>query len=667
MIATPVHPHHGRLRRVRLIAAAGVALSCAVLVIGSIGAITVGDGPAAGATTTVVVTDRLQPSSVTVNPGTTVTWRNDDSDRHEFRSTSGPARFETGDLEPGESGSVVFRTVGVYQYHDHRNNDSSAYQGTVIVREGTTSTTGSGGTNPTTPPPPMTARVTMAGETFRPGSVTIGVGGTVEFVNDDDRPHTVTSTSGAFDSGPMSSGARYQRRFDSAGTYNYVCDFHGNMRGTVTVVATGSTTPTTGPGGGGTTTTAAPGPTTTTSPPPPGAAQVAIRGSAFSPGSVRIRPGGSVTWTNDDSVMHTVTANDASFDSSFLARDAHWTHRFDSPGSYDYYCTLHPEMRGSVIVTTPSGAPPPPGSGTGGVRPPSGGGGGSGGSGLPPGVIGGSGGAAGRALVVLADNRFDPTQITVGAGAVVTFENRGAVPHTATGAGGAFATGTVMPGDAVAVTLDTPGNYSVSCDFHAEMRALIVVDEQAADPGAVAGAGGPIPSGRDPNATPGDAASPGGSATADNETAPVEVSVVDNRFDPLTARLPVGGTVHWSLDGIAPHSITADDGSFDSGILQPGDEYSRTFDEVGEFGVHCVLHPGMIGTVKVVPADQFAAGANSGSMSAPSRFDSRQRMLIGIGAAGALLFGVVLLFATTKGFIHELELSADRDMIHGAV
>lgn len=660
MFATPVS-HHGRYRRVRIIAAAGAALSCAVLVIGSIGALTIGDGPAAGATTVVVVTDTVSPASVTVSPGTTVTWRNDDSDRHEFRSTSGPVRFETGDLEPGTSGSVTFRTLGVYRYHDHRNNDSSAYQGTVTVSEGASSTTTGGGPNPTTPPPPMSARVTMAGETFRPGTVTIGAGGTVEFVNDDDRAHTVTSTSGAFDSGPMSTGARYQRRFDTQGSFNYVCDFHGNMRGTVNVVATGSTTPTTGPGGGGTTTTTAARPTTTTAPPPPGAAQVSIRGSAFSPATVRVAPGATVTWTNHDSVMHTVTANDASFDSSFMARDAHWSHRFDGPGTYGYYCTLHPEMRGSVIVTTPSGGDPPKGSGTGGVRP----GGGGGGSGIAPGVVGGSGGAAGRALIVLADNRFDPTQITVGTGAVVTFENRGAVPHTATGSGGIFATGTVMPGDAVTVTLATPGSYNVTCDFHPEMRVNIVVDEQAADPGAVAGAGGPIPSGRDPDAATGGGAAAGGGDSPTLEATTVEVSVLDNRFDPITARVPVGWTVHWSLDGVAPHSITADDGSFDSGILQPGDEYSRTFETVGEYDIHCVLHPGMIGVVNVVPAAVFAGGA--GAVSVSSRFDNRDRLLIGLGAAGALLFGVVLLFATTKGFLHELELSADHDMAHGAV
>ena len=75
------------------------------------------------------------------------------------------------------------------------------------------------------------------GQFYVPQSFTVKVGTSVNWVNRDTTPHTVTSTTGAFDSGSLASGAPYKFTFTQAGTYPYICSFHSWMKGTVTVVS----------------------------------------------------------------------------------------------------------------------------------------------------------------------------------------------------------------------------------------------------------------------------------------------------------------------------------------------------------------------------------------------------------------------------------------------
>jgi plastocyanin len=70
---------------------------------------------------------------------------------------------------------------------------------------------------------------------FNPETVTIAVGTTVNWVNDDSVQHTVTSDIGAFDSGGLAKGGTFSFTFTAAGTYGYHCTFHSSMKGTVTV------------------------------------------------------------------------------------------------------------------------------------------------------------------------------------------------------------------------------------------------------------------------------------------------------------------------------------------------------------------------------------------------------------------------------------------------
>ena len=72
---------------------------------------------------------------------------------------------------------------------------------------------------------------------------------------------------------------------------------------------------------------------------------------SYAPIAVKVEPGTTVTWTNDDSVVHTVTEQESeSFDSTFIQAGADWQYTFDESGEYNYYCTLHPWMKGVVLV-----------------------------------------------------------------------------------------------------------------------------------------------------------------------------------------------------------------------------------------------------------------------------------------------------------------------------
>lgn len=71
--------------------------------------------------------------------------------------------------------------------------------------------------------------------TFSPPTLTVPVGTTVTWTNHDEAPHTITSPSGAFGSAGLSNDDRFAQTFSHAGTYQYFCSLHPNMRATVIV------------------------------------------------------------------------------------------------------------------------------------------------------------------------------------------------------------------------------------------------------------------------------------------------------------------------------------------------------------------------------------------------------------------------------------------------
>jgi plastocyanin len=78
--------------------------------------------------------------------------------------------------------------------------------------------------------------------------------------------------------------------------------------------------------------------------------EVAIDGFAFKPAEITVPAGTTVMWYNNDSVIHTATARDGSFDSGSLSNGDTFSHTFEAEGSFEYYCIPHPYMTGEIIV-----------------------------------------------------------------------------------------------------------------------------------------------------------------------------------------------------------------------------------------------------------------------------------------------------------------------------
>lgn len=80
---------------------------------------------------------------------------------------------------------------------------------------------------------------------------------------------------------------------------------------------------------------------------------VTIQNFAFSPSDITVKAGSTVTWTNRDSVTHTVTENDgqAGPNSGDLAPGKSYSFTFTTSGTFKYHCSIHPEMLGTVTVT----------------------------------------------------------------------------------------------------------------------------------------------------------------------------------------------------------------------------------------------------------------------------------------------------------------------------
>lgn len=80
-------------------------------------------------------------------------------------------------------------------------------------------------------------------------------------------------------------------------------------------------------------------------------AKVMIEDYSFNPNQLTIKPGTKVVWTNHDPVDHTVVSSEKDlFTSPLLASGESFEHTFEKPGQYEYICSLHPAMRGTIIV-----------------------------------------------------------------------------------------------------------------------------------------------------------------------------------------------------------------------------------------------------------------------------------------------------------------------------
>jgi plastocyanin len=199
---------------------------------------------------------------------------------------------------------------------------------------------------------------------------------------------------------------------------------------------------------------------------------------------------------------------------------------------------------------------------------------------------------AGREAKIV-DFDFSPGRLTVAAGTTVTWTNTGSRPHTATDRGGTFDTKPVAPGAKAQVTLSTPGTYFYFCRINpAKMNGVLVVE----------------PGPDEPRAVRVQAVDPG--FTGDKL-----------RFDPPELTVAAGTTLLVANVGGKPHSLTADNGAFDTGIVDPGAEGGRfaghnasvTLNQAGTFKFHCEIHPAAMKGTVTVTGEAAAAGPAAAS------------------------------------------------------
>jgi len=77
---------------------------------------------------------------------------------------------------------------------------------------------------------------------------------------------------------------------------------------------------------------------------------VTVDNFSFSPPTITVPVGTTLTWTNHDDVPHTIVSTDQKFKSKALDTDDKFSFTFTQPGSYSYFCSIHPKMVGKIIV-----------------------------------------------------------------------------------------------------------------------------------------------------------------------------------------------------------------------------------------------------------------------------------------------------------------------------
>jgi plastocyanin len=167
---------------------------------------------------------------------------------------------------------------------------------------------------------------------FSPATVVliIGLNNSVTFVNRDTTVHTVTATDNSFNSADIAPGKSWTNTFSTAGNFSYYCIYHNSWMKGKLIVKSGLAN----------------------------SLIVKIAPNTGSDSSLNYNPStftlvvgvnNTVVFLNQDSVVHTVTAADGSFDSGDIHPGMTYIHTF-TPGTYSYHCTYHSYMKGAITV-----------------------------------------------------------------------------------------------------------------------------------------------------------------------------------------------------------------------------------------------------------------------------------------------------------------------------
>jgi plastocyanin len=323
------------------------------------------------------------------------------------------------------------------------------------------------------------------------------------------------------------------------------------------------------------------------------------------PDRVEIKTGTTVTWVNKEtfdyplmSGRHEIKADDGSFASPSMAPGTRWSHRFNLPGTFTYHCADHKDLVGQIVVTGPP-------------------------------IVEKVEEEVGITETKPDDPTtwgFQPNDLIVTTGMTVVWRNNGTNTHTVTADDKRSESGDIKPGTTWKYRFDEPGVFTYHCTPHPWMKASVRVVVPGGTPPPPPP---PVESPAPPAPRTAREAAPQGDSRG-----PVrhEVDIVENNpadpktygFDPPTLDLRAGDTVVWRNTGSMQHSITAVDGSFDSGLLNPGATWSRRFGQSAYVEYRCTPHPWMRGILVVAaltgppPAPPAGTRTAAGTSVAPA-------------------------------------------------
>ena len=294
-----------------------------------------------------VVDFEYHAPSITVTAGTEVTWTNHGQHLHTVTDRGGT--FDTNPISPKASSSVTFSVPGTYHYFCRIN--PAKMNGIVVVQP-----------NPAKASPVQRVEgidpggfLTNESLRFDPTELTVAAGSTILFANVGGKPHTFTADDGSFSTGVVPPGAEGGRfpgtnatvTLPTPGTFAFHCEVHpAAMKGTITV--TGE---------------ARAGPAAASS--APRAIAIDMKDIKFNPQQVSVAPGGKVTWTNRDSAPHDATFDDIPLKTKTFGKGGTETLTAPTkPGSYSYFCSVHPFMKAVLVVVGQNTADPTRGAAT---------------------------------------------------------------------------------------------------------------------------------------------------------------------------------------------------------------------------------------------------------------------------------------------------------------
>ena len=183
-------------------------------------------------------------------------------------------------------------------------------------------------------------------------------------------------------------------------------------------------------------------------------------------------------------------------------------------------------------------------------------------------------------VVSITDHGFVPFGATVKPGTTVIWSNNTALIQSVNISGSSsFGSGDLLPGKQFAYTFANAGSYTYSGSTSSVAGSINVADA--------------------PNAI-------------------IDLNIQGYQFQPQSVNVNVGDTVRWTNQDPDRHTVTADNGAFDSGEFGQGGTFQYTFNSAGTFGYFCGRHPGMRGTINVAggPATSTGTAAATGTATA---------------------------------------------------